>query len=346
MPTSPLSMPRFPYASSAIVTIAYPLDEVSSPLDGYGYVVPSAEGSDVLACTWTSSKWAGRAPEGVALLRVYAGRFGGRDVTADSDDELVALARAEVRLLGIAGEPVLTRVQRWPRGMPQYVLGHPGRLEKIDAALEAASRPGACRRRVPRGRYPGLHPVGRAGGAVRGAGSRLGARMRHEASEALFAEASELLPGGVSSPVRAFRAVGGVPVFVERGEGAYLYDVDGNRYVDYVLSFGPLILGHAHPRVVAALEDGGASRDELRRADPARGRARAAHPGRDAVARARPLRQLGHRGDDERAPARARLHRSHEDREVRRAATTGTPTCCSSRPDPASPRSDFPTLPA
>jgi glutamate-1-semialdehyde 2,1-aminomutase len=61
------------------------------------------------------------------------------------------------------------------------------------------------------------------------------------------------MPGGVSSPVRAFRAVGGTPFFVERGEGAYLFDVDGNRYVDYVLSFGPLILGHAHPRVVAAL---------------------------------------------------------------------------------------------
>jgi len=79
--------------------------------------------------------------------------------------------------------------------------------------------------------------------------------MRHEASERLFAEACGLLPGGVSSPVRAFRAVGGTPFFVERGEGAYLVDVDGNRYVDYVLSFGPLILGHAHPRVVAALED-------------------------------------------------------------------------------------------
>ncbi len=143
---------EIPYASSAIVTMAYPLDEVSSPLDGYGYVVPSAERSDVLACTWTSSKWAGRAPEGVALLRVYAGRFGGRDVTADSDDELVALARAEVRPLGIAGEPMLTRVQRWPRGMPQYVLGHPGRLEKIDAALEG---------------HPGL---ALAGAAYRGVG--------------------------------------------------------------------------------------------------------------------------------------------------------------------------------
>ena len=79
--------------------------------------------------------------------------------------------------------------------------------------------------------------------------------MSMETSERLFAEASELLPGGVSSPVRAFRAVGGSPVFIERGEGAYLVDVDGNRYVDYVLSWGPLILGHAHPRVVAALEE-------------------------------------------------------------------------------------------
>jgi len=63
------------------------------------------------------------------------------------------------------------------------------------------------------------------------------------------------MPGGVSSPVRSFEAVGGTPFFVERGEGPYLVDVDGNRYLDYVLSWGPLILGHAHPRVVAALED-------------------------------------------------------------------------------------------
>ena len=74
-------------------------------------------------------------------------------------------------------------------------------------------------------------------------------------SEELFARAQELMPGGVSSPVRAFPAVGGTPFFVERGEGAYLVDVDGKRYVDYVLSWGPLILGHAHPRVVAAVAE-------------------------------------------------------------------------------------------
>jgi glutamate-1-semialdehyde 2,1-aminomutase len=79
--------------------------------------------------------------------------------------------------------------------------------------------------------------------------------MTRETSERLFADALDLLPGGVSSPVRAFRAVGGSPLFIERGEGAYLVDVDGNRYLDYVLSWGPLILGHAHPRVVGALEE-------------------------------------------------------------------------------------------
>jgi glutamate-1-semialdehyde 2,1-aminomutase len=77
--------------------------------------------------------------------------------------------------------------------------------------------------------------------------------MQRTKSERLFGEAEQIFPGGVNSPVRAFRAVGGEPVFIERGEGAYLVDVDGNRYVDLVLSWGPLILGHAHPKVVAAV---------------------------------------------------------------------------------------------
>jgi glutamate-1-semialdehyde 2,1-aminomutase len=77
-------------------------------------------------------------------------------------------------------------------------------------------------------------------------------------SQELFSEAQTLLPGGVDSPVRAFRAVGGQPLFIDRGEGAYLIDVDGNRFVDYVLSWGPLILGHAYPRVVKALSEAAA----------------------------------------------------------------------------------------
>ena len=64
-----------------------------------------------------------------------------------------------------------------------------------------------------------------------------------------------MIPGGVNSPARAFGGVGGQPLFIARGEGPYLYDIDGNRYLDYVASWGPLILGHAHPRVVKAVED-------------------------------------------------------------------------------------------
>ena len=78
--------------------------------------------------------------------------------------------------------------------------------------------------------------------------------MNIQKSIDLFTKAQTLLPGGVDSPVRAFRAVGGQPLFIERGEGPFLYDVDGNRFVDYVLSWGPLILGHAHPEVVDALK--------------------------------------------------------------------------------------------
>ncbi|MDQ7786667.1 MAG: glutamate-1-semialdehyde 2,1-aminomutase [Thermodesulfovibrionales bacterium] len=72
-------------------------------------------------------------------------------------------------------------------------------------------------------------------------------------SHRLYKRALKLIPGGVNSPVRAFRAVGGNPVFVTRGQGSKIYDVDGNRYIDYVLSWGPLILGHAHPKVLSAL---------------------------------------------------------------------------------------------
>lgn len=72
-------------------------------------------------------------------------------------------------------------------------------------------------------------------------------------SHALFQEAQTILPGGVNSPVRAFRGVGGEPVFIDHANGPYLYDVDGNRYLDYVQSWGPMILGHTHPSVVDAV---------------------------------------------------------------------------------------------
>lgn len=79
--------------------------------------------------------------------------------------------------------------------------------------------------------------------------------MTRAKSEALFAEALKYIPGGVNSPVRAFRAVGGQPFFVNRARGAYVYDVDDNEYVDYVCTWGPAILGHAHPRIIKAVQE-------------------------------------------------------------------------------------------
>ena len=83
----------------------------------------------------------------------------------------------------------------------------------------------------------------------------LDSRLATRRSEELFAEAQKHLPGGVDSPVRAFRGVGGTPRFIARGKGAAVWDVDGNRYIDYLASWGPLIAGHAHPGVVAAIQD-------------------------------------------------------------------------------------------
>src|ERR671938_234111 len=82
--------------------------------------------------------------------------------------------------------------------------------------------------------------------------------QRTERSAAIFAEAQRHLPGGVDSPVRAFRAVGGTPRVISRGKGPYVWDADDNRYVDYLGSWGPLIVGHAHPGVVAAIQDAAA----------------------------------------------------------------------------------------
>ncbi len=82
---------------------------------------------------------------------------------------------------------------------------------------------------------------------------RLSSRLKAQRSRALFEKAKRILPGGVNSPVRAFKSVGLNPLFIERAKGPYIWDVDGNRYIDYVCSWGPLILGHAYPRVLEAI---------------------------------------------------------------------------------------------
>lgn len=79
--------------------------------------------------------------------------------------------------------------------------------------------------------------------------------MRYQRSSALFEEAKKVIPGGVNSPVRAFNAVGGTPIFIDHAKGAYLYDADEHQYIDFISSWGPMILGHAHPKVVDAIKD-------------------------------------------------------------------------------------------
>ena len=72
-------------------------------------------------------------------------------------------------------------------------------------------------------------------------------------SQQLFNEAQEVIPGGVNSPVRAFNSVGGTPLFIKKAQGAYIFDADGKKYVDYVGSWGPMILGHNHPAILEAV---------------------------------------------------------------------------------------------
>ena len=78
--------------------------------------------------------------------------------------------------------------------------------------------------------------------------------MKKYKSEKLFEKAKNYFPGGVNSPVRAFRSVGGIPLFIERGKGAHIWDADGNEYIDFCCSWGPLILGHANSKVVDAIK--------------------------------------------------------------------------------------------
>src|SRR4030065_2635645 len=78
--------------------------------------------------------------------------------------------------------------------------------------------------------------------------------MNRKRSVTLYHKALKMIPGGVNSPVRAFKAIGIPPTFIDRGKGSKLWDVDGNEYIDYVGSWGPMILGHAHPKVISALK--------------------------------------------------------------------------------------------
>jgi oxygen-dependent protoporphyrinogen oxidase len=130
-----------PYASTATVAFGYRQDQIRHPMRGSGFVVPRVEHSPLLAATWVTSKWPGRAPAGHVLLRGFLG--GGRDPhrLERSDGELIDTAREELTdIMGIAGEPAIVRLFRWTRQSPQYEVGHLSRIATIER--RAASIPG------------------------------------------------------------------------------------------------------------------------------------------------------------------------------------------------------------
>jgi oxygen-dependent protoporphyrinogen oxidase len=136
-PEAGLLLQTLPFASSATVALGYRRDDVAHRLDGYGMIVPRREGLRTSACSFVSSKFPGRAPEGHVLLRAFLGGARDPDLLQLSDAEIGALARREMRgVLGLRGEPVLERIYRWPRATPQMVVGHLERMNRLDRIVD------------------------------------------------------------------------------------------------------------------------------------------------------------------------------------------------------------------
>ena len=131
-PELALHLRSIPYASSVVVNIAFRRDQVAHPLDGFGAVVPAIEGRSILAVSFLSVKFQGRAPAGTVLLRAFLGGASHPELFERDDEAIVSLVRNDLAdLLGTSGEPILVEVARHARAMPQYTLGHLDRISKI-----------------------------------------------------------------------------------------------------------------------------------------------------------------------------------------------------------------------
>jgi oxygen-dependent protoporphyrinogen oxidase len=160
-----------PYASSATVSLAYREDQIPRPLDGFGFVVPLIEARSIIACTYSSMKYPGRAPVGHVLLRAFVGGALQSDLFHQDDTAMAASVRRELSaLLGITSEPLLTRIHRHANAMPQYRVGHLDRLARIEEHLRS---------------HPALAV---AGNAYRGVGIPDCIRTGETATESLWAE--------------------------------------------------------------------------------------------------------------------------------------------------------------
>jgi oxygen-dependent protoporphyrinogen oxidase len=133
-PALSAELKRIRYVSTATISLGFHRADLARPLDGFGYVTARGEGRPVFACTWTSTKFNHRAPEGNVLLRCFVGGHGSEELLAYDDQELIALVCRELAAtVGPRAQPRLAKVFRWPRGAPQYDLGHLDRIRAIRA---------------------------------------------------------------------------------------------------------------------------------------------------------------------------------------------------------------------
>jgi protoporphyrinogen/coproporphyrinogen III oxidase len=157
------------YASSATISLAYYNRDFPRMPDSFGFVVPAIESRKIMACTFSSLKYPGRAPEGHVLLRAFVGGSLQPDLLDDNDPTLERNVRAEIAsLLGVHAEPLLVRIQRHPNSMPQYHVGHQARIQRIESALDSHAN------------------LALAGSAYHGVGIADCVRTGEEAAEKLF----------------------------------------------------------------------------------------------------------------------------------------------------------------
>lgn len=136
VPEAAAALRGVPHGSTAVVNLAYRADQLAGR-PGHGFLVARDEPLALGACTWSSSKWAGRAPDGWVLARAFLGERSPA-LLARPDEEVVAAVHADLaRIAGIAGHPALSRVARWTEAMPRYTVGHLGRVAALDAAMRA-----------------------------------------------------------------------------------------------------------------------------------------------------------------------------------------------------------------
>ncbi|MBI4329266.1 MAG: protoporphyrinogen oxidase [Chloroflexi bacterium] len=183
-PSAASLLDQMTFASAASVGLAFRREDVAHPLNGSGFVVPRGEPSPITACTWSSAKWEGRAPQGWVLLRAFVGWAEDSSFLDMDDPALIKSVTGALRpLMGLAGEPEHAWVQRWPEAMPQYRVGHLAWLDRVEHALAG---------------YPGLYV---AGASYRGIGIPDCVRQGEETAQRLRQAVSQRSRGGEEASI-------------------------------------------------------------------------------------------------------------------------------------------------